>query len=222
MTQPGNPQPLDGEPRRPEPVLDIPGGPSRRSRTGDRSRLPGIAARNRVETLLRTHDLAEAERAFDQLTDDDMPIVRLIAGESAALGAQPAVRYSAIAALGHRPGDADNLNLLTDLARFGEDFYVRAHAMLALGRTGTYAHLEPIMRGLEAEESFERTAAVRALGLLAAHGGEEAVTAHAAALGGPPAARNVSEALQQLRYTAARRPSTPAETSAGGGEGASE
>jgi hypothetical protein len=64
------------------------------------------------------------------------------------------------------PESADDLNLLTDLARFGEDFYVRGHALLALGSTGTYAHLEPVLRGLDAEEPVERAAAGKALGAL--------------------------------------------------------
>jgi HEAT repeat protein len=180
----------------------------------DRSELPAIAARERVSALLRTHDLVEAERAFDELTTADQPMVRLIARESAAFGTEPAVRYSAIAALAHT-ASAENLNLLTDLARFGEDFYIRGHAMLALGSAGTYAHLEPILRGLNAEEPFERAAASKALGSLAQHSPAEALRAHAATLGGPELVEQVDAALSALESLASRRSAAPAQTSEG-------
>jgi len=202
------------EPRHPEPQQEIAGGPSRRSTIVDRSGLPAIAGRERVSSLLRTHDLVEAERAFDQLTSADRAIVRLIARESAAFGTEPSVRYSAIAALAHNSSPED-LNLLTDLARFGEDFYVRGHALLALGSTGTYAHLEPVLRGLNAEEPFERAAASKALGALAQRTSAEALRAHATALGGVERAEQVDATLSALGTSASRRPTAPAQTSQG-------
>lgn len=198
------------ESKNPEPRAEILGGPSRPSTTVDRSQLPAIAARERVTGLLQGHDLVEGERAFDQLTDADQAIVRLIAQEGAMTGTEPAVRYKAIAALAHHPS-ADNLNLLTDMARFGEDFYVRGHALLALGRTGSYAHLEPILRGLDAEEPFERTAAGKALALLAQRSSVQAILAHATALGGEPARERAETRLAE----APRRGSTPNYTDAG-------
>ncbi len=189
------------------PTAEIPGGPVRASRIADRRDLPALEARERVSAVLRVHDEPDA---FDRLEPADLPMVRLLAGESAALGGQPAIRYSAIAALAHRPGAAE-LNLLTDLARFGEDSYVRGHALLALGRTGSYAHLPVLSAALEAEDDFERGAAGKAIAALARHASPDALAAHAAAFGGPELGRQVRAALGA---SARRRAATPRGTSA--------
>src|SRR5207253_9281951 len=93
----------DNEIESTQPPREIPGGPRRTSARVERQLFPAIEARERVAALLRTHDFAEAERALAQLTEADDPFVRLIAQEGAFSGAEPAVRYKAIAALGRRP-----------------------------------------------------------------------------------------------------------------------
>lgn len=184
---------------------EIPGGPTRKSRIADRGDLPALDARARVVAVLGAHD---EPSAFDRLVDADRPMVGLLARESAAFGAEPAIRYSAIAALSHHPS-AQELNLLTDLARFGEDGYVRGHALLALGATGSYAHLTVIASALNAEDSFERGAAAKSVAALARHASPEALQAHATAFGGPELAARIGELLS---YSATDRPAAPRQT----------
>ncbi|MDQ0784680.1 HEAT repeat domain-containing protein [Streptomyces sp. B3I8] len=204
---------MTDQPLSPEPELPAPGGRHRPSVTVDRGRIPALRVRERVETILRTHDFSEAERAFGQLTPEDLVVVRVIAQEGAASGVEPPVRYAAIAALARHPSAA-NLNLLTDLARLGEDFYVRGHAVLALAHTGSYAHLGAVLAALEATEPFERAAAVKALRHLAAVTSEEAVRAHALALGGEEAMRRLDAALAAAGRQAAEARRGPRVTEA--------
>jgi len=204
------------EPRFSDQPAPIPGGPARTSRRADLAGLPGITARMRVSNLLMTHDLPEARQAFTNLTIDDYTIVRMIAQEGAMTGTEPALRYSAIAALGESPS-ATNLNLLTDLARFGEDFYVRGHALLALGATGCYAHLAPVLSGLSAEEPFEQAAATTALSLLIEATSAAAVREHARLLGGADDANRVDTVAARRQETPAHRAQRRAQTSSGEG-----
>ncbi|EFL37119.1 predicted protein [Streptomyces viridochromogenes DSM 40736] len=207
---------MSDQPVSSEPELPIPGGRHRPSVTVGRSGIPALRVRERVETILRTHDFAEAERAFGEMTPEDLAVVRVIAQEGAASGIEPPVRYAAIAALARHPSTA-NLNLLTDLARLGEDFYVRGHAVLALAHTGSYAHLAPILAALEATEPFERTAAVKALHHLATVTSEDAVRAHALAGGGEEAMRRLDAALAEAgRPAEARREPRVTEADPGG------
>jgi hypothetical protein len=194
-----------------EPVPAVPGGRGRASRLADTSGLPVIAARKRVVEHLLAHDRPESDNAFEGLTDADYVLVRVIAQEGAATRMTPALRFSALAALGARPSAA-NINLLTDLARFGEDFYVRGHAVLALGSTGSYAHLPALMAGLRAAEPFERLAAASAINRLVAATSLEAVLAHVQVLGEPSDAERVREALAAKRRAEAGRPAHPVVT----------
>ena len=57
----------------------------------------------------------------------------------------------------------ENLNLLTELASLGEDFYVRGYALLGLRLSGLLLAGSIIKRVLEAEEAFERNAAKSAM-----------------------------------------------------------
>jgi HEAT repeat protein len=145
----------------------------------DRTELPALAARERVMAFLRGHDPETQKRKAEQLDEADFAVIRVIAQEGAATNTEPAIRYNAIGALA-RGALPTNLNLLVDLAQFGEDFYVRGHAVLALGATGLYLSLATIATHLSAEESFEQLAARRAIALLARRGSLEGLRVHAA------------------------------------------
>jgi HEAT repeat protein len=161
-----------------QPELDIRGGVSRPSTFVDRSDFPELASRERVLSVLRARDAETREQGLKRLEEADLAIIRAIAQEGAAANAEPTVRYNAISALVQRSA-AENLNLLTDLAEFGEDFYVRGHAVLALGAAGLNMALPLIAPHLLAEERFEQLAAQRAIGLVASYNSLESVRAYA-------------------------------------------
>jgi hypothetical protein len=161
-----------------QPELNIRGGVSRPSTFVDRSDFPELAARERVLSVLRAHDVETREQELKCLEEADLAVIRAIAQEGAAANAEPTVRYSAIAAL-FRRSEAANLNLLTDLAEFGEDFYVRGHAVLALGAAGLHLALPTIASHLLAEERFEQAAAERAIGLVASYSSLMSIRAYA-------------------------------------------
>ena len=170
-------EPIDNE-----PALPIKGGAIRDSRQIDRTELPALAARERVLAVLRAHDPNTRRLAAPALHSSDFPLVRAMAQEGAISNAEPTVRYGAIAALAPSQDGAANLNLLAELAHFGEDFYVRGHALLALGAAGLVISLPTIAAHLTAEDSFERTAARRAVALIAEGTSPETVKAHASLL----------------------------------------
>jgi len=170
--------------KRQQPEIVIKGGPRRRSTLVDRADLGAVQARERIVRILQGHDFDAVERSFKELTEADYPLVRLIAQEGAASNFEPAVRYNAISVLG-RVVPRENLNLLADLASFGEDFYVRGHALLALGMTGVYAALPLIARHLTAPERFEQLAAARAIEALVRNSSEAAVRARMSVIDDP-------------------------------------
>ena len=164
--------------------------------------------RARVETLLQRHDDLTA---IDAVADVDYPMVRLLAQESAAFGGNPALRYSAIAALA-TAGTAADVNLLTDLARFGEDFYVRAHALLGLGNLGSYAHLPVLIAALDAAEPLEQAAATSALVAISRQARPGALDAHAVAVGGAALAERIGTVLAAAAEIKARKPESRSTT----------
>lgn len=164
-----------------EPEIKIKGGAIRASRLVDRSELPAVEARERVLGALRAHDPDSRGRMPAARNESDDALLRVIAQEGAISNADPSVRYSAIAALASS-GTGENLNLLADLAHFGEDFYVRGHALLALGAAGLGIALPAIAAHLSAAERFERSAARRAVALIANKTSAESVKAHASLL----------------------------------------
>ncbi|WP_146014413.1 HEAT repeat domain-containing protein [Paraburkholderia rhynchosiae] len=131
--------------------------------------------------VLLMHDVQEKNVALQALGEADFGIVRVIAQEGAAANSEPALRYNAIAALAYGRSP-DNLNLLLDLAQYGEDFYVRGHALLALGTTGLYLALGPVASHLGARERFEQIAARRAIRLVAQRSSVDGVRAHVMSL----------------------------------------
>src|SRR5438874_2250927 len=115
-----------------EPRPRIAGGPSRPSLLLKDGAFALIRARARLERLLLQHD---PEGRQISLTSRDMGLLRQMATEGSVTNHVPAIRRGAILMLGTSP-KPENLELLTELAISGEDFYVRSHALLALGRTG--------------------------------------------------------------------------------------
>jgi HEAT repeat protein len=164
-----------------EPETRIKGGPIRTSIEVDRAAFPALVARRQVTAALRAHDPDSRAAANAALSDQAYGLVRVIAQEASFSNVEPTLRYNAIASLGAR-ATAENLNLLVNIAHFGEDFYVRGHALLGLGAAGLEIALPAIAQHLGAREPFERTAARRAVSLIAARTSIESVLAQASLL----------------------------------------
>jgi HEAT repeat protein len=158
-----------------EPKPEIPGGGKRASVRVNREKLGAVAQRERIEKALAVHDHDGTPESV-RLSEEDGPILRIMARETIASSLQPALRARAIAALAQYPG-TENLNLLSELAAFGDDVYVRSHALLALGSTGLLLAATPLANALRSAEKMERTAAGKALLLLAFQAGHDAVEA---------------------------------------------
>jgi HEAT repeat protein len=82
----------------------------------------------------------------------------------------PAIRRGAISLLATSPMP-ENLEVLTEMAIFGEDIYVRSHALLALGRTGLTIAAPLLRDALRSSESQERQSAEAGLRLLGRRSG---------------------------------------------------
>jgi len=100
------------------------------------------------------------------LTARDISILRQIATEGPLTNHVPAIRRSAISLLANDP-TPETLELLSDLAIAGEDFYVRSYALLALGQTGLKLTAPLLRDALSAAEPTERQAAEAALRIVA-------------------------------------------------------
>lgn len=145
-----------------EPAARIAGGDRRTSVAQRGEQLADIRARERLQRVLLQHD---PDGVSPKLGARDMRLLRQIATEGALTNHAPMIRRSAIALLGTSP-TVENLELLAELALAGEDFYVRSHALLALGATGLKV-VAPLLRdALSAEDSTERQAAEAGLKLL--------------------------------------------------------
>jgi hypothetical protein len=164
------PKPSANDFRLNEPEPRIAGGRKRKSVTADRARLPEIARRERLNQLLLAHDPATAKENRAKLTEEDFSLLRQIAREGAVTGTPPAVRRNAVTLLADLP-TVENLDLLEDLARRGEDLYVRGAALVALGQTGLRVVAPILADGLTTRDSVEAAYA------------EEAVVALGRALG---------------------------------------
>jgi HEAT repeats len=150
-----------------EPSVRIPGGVRRSSVRVKGAQMTEVRRREQLNQILLVHDPDGSRKPINVR---DMAIVRQIATEGVSTNQVPALRRNAILALGESPS-RENLELLADLALAGEDFYVRSHALLALGRTGLKV-VAPLLRdALKAEESHERQAAEAGLLALASKTG---------------------------------------------------
>ncbi len=159
-----------------EPAPRIPHGARRRSTRVSRRGLPALARRERLNELLLAHDPEDAERVLSELTEDDYDLLRQMAREGALTGVNPRLRQNAIAALSRSPS-IENLNLLTELARYGEDPYVRGHALFALGQTGAALATPVLVDALAAKDLFEAAAAERGLEALGRRSGADLLRA---------------------------------------------
>jgi hypothetical protein len=137
-----------------EPTVRIPGGSSRTSVRVSRKALPGVAMRQKLNRLLLVHDPEDAEKALEAIGEDHLPVIRRIAMEGAITGIEPVLRQHAIAVLGRFP-TSENVNLLSDLARNGEDGYVRGYAMTALAGSGLDLVAPILAQGLQSRERIE-------------------------------------------------------------------
>jgi hypothetical protein len=150
-----------------EPVARIAGGVQRTSIVARNRAFASIRARERLYGVLLRHD---PNGILPRLTARDMGILRQIAAEGASANHAPVIRRSAILLLATSL-TLDNLKLLAELALVGEDFYVRSHALLALGETGLEL-IAPLLRdALRAKEATERQAAAAGLRALAHRSG---------------------------------------------------
>jgi hypothetical protein len=146
-----------------EPAARVAGG-SRRSSVVVKGRaFARIRDRERLYGVLLQHDPDGPE---PHLTAPDMSVLRLIATEGPLANQVPVIRRSAILLLATSP-TPENLEVLAELAVTGEDFYVRSHALLALGGTGLKVTAHLLRDALSASESTERQAAETGLRMLA-------------------------------------------------------
>jgi len=150
-----------------EPVARIAGGVQRTSILARDRAFASIRARERLYRVLLRHD---PDGILPRLTARDMGILRQIATEGASANHVPVIRRSAILLLATSL-TLDNLKLLAELALAGEDFYVRSHALLALGETGLELAAPLLRDALRAEEATERQAAAAGLRALAHRSG---------------------------------------------------
>ena len=157
------PQPAsDADIQSNEPEKEIPGGARRLSSFVGRQEFPDIARREELNGLLLAHDPESAEEAMIQITEEDSALLRQIALEGAITGVEPAIRRNAITHLGRFP-NGDNLDVLIDLSRSGEDPYVRGTALRALGRTGLRLAIDVVAGSLDATDRIEAQQAGLAL-----------------------------------------------------------
>lgn len=137
-------------------------GPTRPSTLVNRDDLPGVRDREEINVLLTAHDPEVAEANFARLTERHTPLLRQIAREAVTSAVNPNLRHNAIAALA-RFVSADNLNLLTDLAKHDDDEVIRAHAMTALANTGLQLVVPVLADSLDSPHPIEATAARKGL-----------------------------------------------------------
>jgi len=113
-------------------------------------------------------------------------------------------RKHAIALLGSLAG-AEDLNLLSDLARFDAEPAIRAEALAGLARSGAAMATPILVEAIASSDLLEAAAASKALGILAGKAGVAAVRAHADK--GPAKGKKLAAAvLDRLASPAEARP----------------
>lgn len=137
-----------------EPYKQLPSGMKRESVKVALKEYPEVERRLRLNRLLLMHDPDVAKENLAQIGQADLPVLRRIAQESVLSGNEPAIRRNAISVLGRFP-TVENLNLLADLARYGEDPYVRGAALTALADTGIALALPLLKEGLAGRDSID-------------------------------------------------------------------
>jgi hypothetical protein len=112
-----------------EPRKLIAGGSVRESTLLDHAAWPAVARRERLTALLFTH--CQSGRLEDYLQPEDEELLQRICQETITTGTHPVIRQKAIWALRFYPTPR-SINVLADLAEFGEDEYIRSHAIASL------------------------------------------------------------------------------------------
>jgi hypothetical protein len=170
-----------------EPVL-----PKRPSTLVERGSVPAaIKAREDLEQLLRVHDPELVEEARSRIKADQLPLVRRIALDPAE-GEGMVARKHAIALLASR-GANEDLNLLSELARFDPEPVIRAEALTGLGRSGVAMAAGILVEAIASNDRVEATAASKALAVLAQKAGIAAVRAQVEA--GPTKGKKLAAAV---------------------------
>jgi len=165
-----------------------------------------IKARADLEQLLRVHDPELVEEARSRIKADQLPLVRRIALDPAE-GEGMVVRKHAIALLASL-GANEDLNLLSELARFDAEPAIRAEALTGLGRSGVAMAAGILVEAIASNDMVEATAASKALAVLAQKAGIAAVRAQVEAgpaRGKKRAAAVLEKAANPVEAKAAKR-----------------
>ena len=144
------------------------------------------------------HDPGDVDKMVGQIGPDDLPVLRIMALETAVGGNEPALRRQAIYLLGRFP-DVENLGVLFGLAQTREGPHVRTAARNALAATGLSASAPTLKEGLAARDSVEARGAALAIARFA----REVGTARARALlltdeKRPAVVRAITEVVDRL------------------------
>jgi hypothetical protein len=150
--------------------------PRRKSLSDSQERLTAAARRALLKRLLPKHG-ADRAAGVPKLTDDELTLLRQLAREEADRDRSWALRCRAILQLAYYP-TVENLNLLEELCRQGENAFVRSHALLALGNCGVRLAGAVLRAGLAADDLLEKTAAAKALDALARSAGPAGAGTH--------------------------------------------
>jgi len=131
-----------------EPRKTIPGGETRKSVIVPRGGIGLIRRREQLNAILLNH--CASKKIDGQLKATDELLLHAIVRETIASGTSPVIRKRAIHALQHYPTSGTH-ELLGELAQYGEDEYIRAHAIQTLARMGTAKtvsqQVKPIRKG---------------------------------------------------------------------------
>jgi hypothetical protein len=155
-----------------EPVAKIANGDTRKSVRVSKEKFPARIYREKINGALLMHD-ADSKPGHE-ITANDIELLKQIASEGSMSNNIPALRYNAILKLSAFPS-TNTLNTLSWFALYGEDEYIKSHALLALARTGMELTL-PIVAGyLTGKNRIVAGAAQKSLIMLAKTIGMERV-----------------------------------------------
>jgi hypothetical protein len=133
-----------------------------------------IRSRLEVERLLRVHDPDLAEKARSVIKPAQLTLVRRIALDQSTEGDEIVLRKHAIAILGSL-GAIEDLNLLSDLARFDREPGIRAEALVGLGKSGVALATPVLVHAIASDDPVEAAAASKALEILVTKAGDSAI-----------------------------------------------
>jgi HEAT repeat protein len=143
-----------------EPLPKIKNGNKRKSIRVTAKEFPARAQRERLNGILLKHDLHTIDK--NKLTAKDVDLLKQIAVEGTITNNIPALRYNAIIRLASFP-TAETINTLSYLANHGEDYYIRSHAILALGECGIELSIPVIAKSMNDPNLLIHNSAKKAL-----------------------------------------------------------